>query len=81
MVFQEALDHVCHPSLTGQMERRVKRPSPCPRSRGTVDISSVLHQETGCGRVVEEDGSVEESQLDSVTPTMPAVGVTPMDHL
>ena len=80
-VLQETLNYVRHSSLTGKMKRRVKSPSSRPWPRGAVDIGSVLHQEAGRGRVVEENGSVEERQLDSVAATVPGVGVTSMDHL
>ena len=59
-VLQETLDYVGHSSLTGQMKRRVKSPSSRPWPRGAVDVGSILHQEAGGGRVVEENGSVEE---------------------
>ena len=80
-MFQKTLDHVGHPSLTGQVQGREEHAQRGPRSCGTVDIASILHQEAGGGCVVEEDGSVEEGQLNSVTATVPGVGVTPVDHL
>ena len=80
-MLQEALYHVHHPSLAGQVERGVESSTSTPWPRGTVDVRSVPNQEAGGGRVVEEDGSVEESQLDPITATVPRVRVTPMNHL
>ena len=80
-MFQETLDHLRQASLTGQVQGRVELTPRHPRPRGTVDVGSVAYQETRSGSVVKENGSVEQRELDTVTASVPGIGVTTMNHL
>ena len=77
----EALDHLIEPYITGHVQGRGELSSALPRPGGAVHISTVADEEAGSGRVIQQDGTVEEGQCGAVWAHAPGIGVTPVDNL
>ncbi len=81
MSVDQALHHFLHSSLAGHVQGRGGLTARGAGPRRAVDVRTGLDEEAGGGRVVEEDGSVEERQGGAVWAPVPGVGVTAVDDL
>lgn len=77
----QALNDLPHSSLTSHVQWWGEVTVGRAGTSGAVDVCAGLDEEAGSGCVVEEDGSVEESEGEAVCVPVPGIWVTAMDDL